>query len=203
MTDEKQQSELATVAASGRGLALLVDSILDLSRLEAGDTQLEVGPTEIRSLVNSFTPRYQDGAQRKGLAFECAIDEDVPPVVELDRIRITKAVGHLVDNAIKFTETGKIDIQISSTDRTDDHVSLMFSVTDTGVGIPDNQLQAIMEPFTQAHGQSVNDYGGTGIGLSLARRLVQSMEGRLSVESREGEGSTFTIELEKVAIVDA
>ena len=201
VTDEKQQSELATIASSGRGLALLVDSILDLSRLEAGDIELDVGPTDVHKLITALVPRYEQAATKKGLQFNWNVEEDVPQTVELDRIRMTKALGHLADNAIKFTETGEVALVVTTRSRDDDRVHLIFSVKDTGVGIPDNQLQTIMVPFTQADGQSVNDYGGTGIGLSLAKRLVQSMGGRLVVESREGEGSTFSIEMEEVPIV--
>ncbi len=202
VTDERQQSELATIATSGRGLALLVDSILDLSRLEAGDIKLDAGPTVLRSFIDAFAPRYQRGATEKGLQFTWDSDGDVPFCVELDEIRMTKALGHLVDNAIKFTDDGEVSVTIGVRSRTDEIAHLVFSVRDTGVGIPENQQQAIMEPFTQADGQSVDDYGGTGIGLSLAKRLVQSMGGRLLVESREGEGSTFSIEMEDVPIVD-
>ena len=129
----------------------------------------------------------------KGLEFAYRVEEGVPVSVMMDEARVGKALGHLLDNAIKFTGEGRIDVTIHGANPSAEAVDLTISVRDTGIGIPEDQLQAIMAPFTQVDGQSVSDYGGVGIGLSLAKRLVETLGGRLMVESEVGVGSVFTI----------
>jgi signal transduction histidine kinase len=202
-TDERMKEDMSRIAVSGRALTNLVESILDLSRMEAGDLKPDPVPLEMQTFLDSHLLRYKKSAVEKGLTFSCQAEAGVPERVMMDEVRVGKALGHLLDNAIKFTDQGEIDVTVHVANQTDEAVDLTIAVRDTGVGIPEDQLQAIMPPFTQRDGLSINDYGGTGIGLSLAKRLVETLGGRLTVESKEGEGSVFSIHFTDLPVTES
>jgi signal transduction histidine kinase len=199
-THERLKEDMSRIAISGRALAQLVESILELSRLEAGDLKPEPVPLNMGNFVASHLARYERNATDKGLSFTYSVERDVPDGVLLDEVRVGKAMGYLVDNAIKFTDAGQIEVVVRGTRLDDDAASIAFVVSDTGVGIPDDQLLDVMQPFTQRDGQAIGQYSGTGIGLSLAKRTVELLGGRLTVESEFGKGSVFTILFSHLAI---
>lgn len=198
--DEKAAEDLGKIAESGRALALLVESILELSRLEAGDLKVDPIPLDMDVFLKSNLQRYRIDAEAKGLEMVTRVEDSVPNGVSFDEVRLGKTLGYLVDNAVKFTSEGEVEVLVSGKTRDDGKADVGISVRDTGVGIPENQLQAVMAPFTQRDGQAIGEYGGTGIGLSLTKRTVELMGGRLEVESQEGEGSLFTIVFEGVEV---
>lgn len=195
-TDDKVAEDLNRIAISGRALAHLVENILELSRLEAGDLKPEPVPLKMDTFLRSHLQRYQRTAEDKGLRMTIEVDEGVPDGVMLDEVRLGKALGYLADNAIKFTPSGEIAVHARGSLSNAGLANLDIAISDTGVGIPEDQLQSVMQPFTQRDGQAIGEYGGTGIGLTLANRIVELMGGTLTVESEVGKGSVFTVGFE-------
>ena len=193
-TDEpRDQKNLETIETSGRALTTLVSSILDLSRIESGDLELDMAPTHLQGILQSTVSRHEREASAKGVELTVETDGRVPGQVEADEGRLHQVLHHLMSNAIKFTSEGSVTVGIDCLAQKNSTVDLSIWVADTGVGIPDHEREAIFKPFTQMDGQSIDDYGGTGIGLALARQLVEVMNGTIRVESKVGEGSRFEV----------
>jgi len=199
MTDLALQTELTAdqreylelVKSSAQSLMTLVNDVLDFSKYEAGKIALEYVAFSLRSLLQDLLRPLALHASRNGLAFEWRIEEDVPDLLTGDPLRLGQIIQNLAGNAIKFTKAGKIEVRVDSDFRQGSGIGLRFSIADTGVGIAPEKHQSIFEPFTQADGSTTRQYGGTGLGLSIASGLVRLMDGRLWVESKPGEGSTF------------
>jgi two-component system sensor histidine kinase/response regulator len=189
--DERQRESLATVQVSSKALLTLLNDILDYSRIEAGKVALEVeefSPEElIENVGNLFAIRTEEAVI--DLLFE--IDEDIPPRLLGDPLRLTQVLNNLVGNAIKFTHRGEIVIGVQTLAREGDDVVLQFSVRDTGIGMSAEQTARLFEAFTQADRTIARRYGGTGLGLAICKRLVALMDGTIQVTSVVGEGSTF------------
>ena len=144
---------------------------------------------------------FADQAHLKGLEFICDIPADVPALLRGDPVRLRQVLANLVGNAVKFTERGDVVLRLEKTGEDAGAVELRFEVRDTGIGIPPGMQDGIFDSFTQADGSTTRRFGGTGLGLTISRQLVELMGGTIGVESRPGEGSTFsfTLRLEKVA----
>jgi signal transduction histidine kinase len=192
LTDE-QREYLTIVKQSASSLMVLINDILDFSKIEAG--KLELDPTEfpVRQFVEHTARMMALAARQKGLNLVCEVAASVPATVVADESRVRQVVVNLLGNAIKFTERGEVVLSVEprASAGGDGAMELRFAVRDTGIGIGPEKLEHIFEAFAQADGSTARRYGGTGLGLTISRRLVELMGGRISVESRLGQGSTF------------
>jgi PAS domain S-box-containing protein len=188
----EQQEWLETVKESAHSLHLLINDILDFSKVEAGKLTLRPRPIRLRQSLDSTLKLFTLRADEKGLALCCEIDPEVPDEVVADADRVRQILSNLIDNAIKFTEQGEVRIRVALAERTTDALVVHVTVTDTGIGIPQDKQRCIFEPFTQADGSTTRSYGGTGLGLTIAMQLVHMMRGEIWVESDgAATGSTF------------
>jgi signal transduction histidine kinase len=182
---------LSTVRSNAYVLLELLNEILDFSKLEAGKFALEVAPFSLRELVGELTRSVDYRAEEKGLAFSTRIDSEAPGRLMGDARRLRQVLFNLLANAIKFTESGSVSLEVQLDSATSQEAWLRFRVTDTGIGISAADQQRIFAPFTQVDSSSTRRHGGTGLGLAIASDLIQAMSGRLSVSSKPGQGSTF------------
>ncbi|WP_420456424.1 sensor histidine kinase [Rubrivirga sp.] len=174
--------------ATGRALRLVAD-LLDLSRLETNALDLARQPVDLAALARSAAARYGPDLDARGVALDVATPAD-PVVVEADPARLDQVVDQLLSNAARFTPAGRVDVRVSVAGG-----RARLSVADTGVGITDDVLEAVFEPFVQEDARVNREYGGTGLGLAIASRLARQMGGTLAARSAKGEGSTFTLAL--------
>jgi two-component system sensor histidine kinase/response regulator len=197
----KQQRRFTeTVEHSARTLLGLINDILDFSRAEAGKLQLEPTPFELRDAVDDVAELLADQAQGKGLELATFVDDDVPRWVRSDPARIRQILMNLVGNAIKFTERGEVIVRVARAQAPADgsrvrdpavadgtpRCAVLFTVTDSGVGIPEDQCRRVFESFTQADGSMARRFGGTGLGLAICKQLVDLMGGEIAIESEMG-----------------
>ncbi|MCP4106407.1 MAG: PAS domain S-box protein [Desulfobacteraceae bacterium] len=200
--DEHQKKYLAAVMSSGKTLLSLINDILDLSKIEAGKLELEYNDVDPRSLVNEIHSIFSLKIRDKDLDFNTEIDLSVPKSLLLDEVRLRQILFNLVGNAVKFTDTGYIKLSVACSYTCDEQCTadIIFSVQDTGIGITEDQKGLIFESFKQHAGQISSKYGGTGLGLSITKKLVEMMNGKISVKSEPGKGSTFHVMLKNVRI---
>lgn len=204
---EDRQSYLELARASGQSLQHLIDNLLDLSKIESGKIILECVPFDLRGLLREILAPYAHRAELKGVSFAVVTAPDIPPAVEGDPTRVAQIVCNLVDNAVKFTGSGSVEVSVSprpEAARSADGpcrrmVPLRIVVHDTGIGLTPEQQVRIFEDFVQADASTTRKYGGTGLGLGIARRLAGLMNGELGVHSIPGRGSTFWLDLDLAA----
>ncbi len=187
----EQREYLDLVKASGESLLTIVNDILDFSKIEAGHLEVETIPFLLRESLGDTMKTLALGAHKKGLELACEIAPDTPDALLGDPIRLRQILLNLVGNAIKFTERGEVVIRVQPQSSGGDDVMCYFTVSDTGVGIPEDKQTAIFAPFLQADTSTTRIYGGTGLGLTISARLVEMMGGRIWVESELGKGSNF------------
>ncbi len=191
--DEEQRQYALTVRDSANGLLAIINDLLDFSRLEAGRMTISPVPFDLRQAIQEVVGLLLPQASNKGLALEATHTRDLPARLIGDDLRIRQILTNLVGNAIKFTERGGIGIHVECLERAGTDVSLAISVEDTGIGVPADKLDLIFEKFTQADGSMTRRYGGTGLGLTIVKQLVELMGGSIGVDSRVGVGSKFTV----------
>jgi signal transduction histidine kinase len=191
---DKQRNVADVLEKQARNLARLVKQLLDITRFEAGGGKLEVRSVELRGFLHNLEESFQVLADQRGIRFHVAVDDGVPDTVHWDADRINEVLGNLISNAFKFTERGgEVELNIVPTDH-----GVQMEVRDTGAGIPADQLPHVFEKFYQADNQPVSPstpQGGSGLGLSIARTIVEAHHGTISVESTPGVGTTFVIVL--------
>jgi signal transduction histidine kinase/ActR/RegA family two-component response regulator len=188
---EQQRSHLEKIKYSGDVLHRVLNDILDFSKLTAGKLIIENVPFNIDQLIIDTSAVFQSQAQFKGIILDFCVDNNVKPSLIGDPTRITQVMNNLVNNAIKFTDTGKVNIGLAITYQTDTMQTLEFCVSDTGIGIPNNSKERIFTAFTQADDSTARKFGGTGLGLKIAKNLVEQMGGQIWVNSVENVGSQF------------
>ncbi len=192
-----QRDYMSTVKTSAEMLLAIINDILDFSKIEAGKLELEPIPFNVQNMVEETARAFALRAQEKGLEVVCDVRPEVPECAVGDPIRIRQILTNLVGNAIKFTQQGEVavEVQLSSNppEGHDDagELTLHFSVRDTGIGIPKEKHAAIFESFAQADSSTTRRFGGTGLGLTISKRLVEAMQGRMWLESSPGQGSCF------------
>ncbi len=198
----EQRDSLGAVQSSADMLLSILNDILDVSKIESRKVDLETVPFPLRQMIAGTLKPLAQIAQDKGLELICEIDPDVPAGVIGDPTRLQQVVSNLVGNALKFTERGHVFVAVREELRTGSRTTLHLSVSDTGIGIPAEQHQAIFEAFRQADGSTTRRFGGTGLGLTISSTLVELMGGRVWVESEPGTGSTFhfTVSLDMAEI---
>ncbi|HEX5352999.1 MAG TPA: ATP-binding protein [Rhodanobacteraceae bacterium] len=194
-----QREYLVTANGSAKELLRIVDDILDYSKAEAGKLDLESVSINIRDLVDSVKRLLEKPAEAKGLAMRAVVDPDVRPAVRGDPMRIRQILTNLMGNAIKFTQRGGVSVRVSRRGDTATQHELLFAVRDTGIGLAADAAARLFQPFTQADASVTRRYGGTGLGLTICKKLVDLMGGRIGVRSEPGRGSVFwfTIPFEK------
>ncbi|MGA8025723.1 MAG: two-component regulator propeller domain-containing protein [Bryobacteraceae bacterium] len=188
---QEQRQCLELVEASADSLLSIINDVLDFSKIEARKLHLESIEFDLRKCLDRTLKSLAVRARQKGLELICQFQPGVPVSVMGDPVRLTQVVVNLIGNAIKFTEAGEIVLAIREQARQEEKICLEFTVTDTGIGIPQDKQRAIFEAFTQADGSSTRKYGGTGLGLSISSQLVAMMNGEIWVKSEAGKGSTF------------
>ena len=195
----EQREALETIKKSSDRLLNLINEILDLSKIEAGSIALEKIPFDLESLVLEVCQLIRPVVGEKSIEIRCAIEDGPWDVVMGDPTRIRQVLLNLLGNAVKFTKKGEVVTSVRRLEETDDHILVEVSVSDTGVGISEENLTTIFAAFTQADGTTTRKYGGTGLGLTISQRLIRLMGSAITVESREGTGTTFRfkIRLEK------
>jgi PAS domain S-box-containing protein len=188
---DRQRGYLNSVKQSAEFLLNVINDILDFSKIEAGRLELDPVFFPLRKSLNEMLKPLVVRAQQKNLGLVVHVQPETPDSIHGDRGRLQQVLFNLVGNAIKFTERGGIEIQILVASRTPHTVTIHFSIADTGIGIPEEKLEFIFDPFEQVDGSMDRRFGGTGLGLTICRRLVGMMGGRIWVESRIGQGSVF------------
>jgi two-component system, sensor histidine kinase len=201
IADEELRGYLASIRSSGKSLLTLINDILDLSKIEARKMELQYEPVNLKKVFAEIGEIFTLKIRDKGLELFAEIAEDVPESLLLDEVRIRQIIFNLMGNAVKFTDAGHIRLSARKEDRPEAKgtVDLTLAVEDTGVGIPAASREKIFEAFGQQDGQSTKKYGGTGLGLTITRRLVEMMNGEIRVDSEPGAGSRFEIRLPGVA----
>ena len=193
--DPKQRNYLEKILSSANALLGIINDILDFSKIEAGKMSLENEDFDLSKLFRSLDAMLAVKAGEKGLKLTFDIDPKVPPVVSGDPLRLSQILLNLGSNAIKFTPSGEVRFRAEYLGKKKDMVNLRFSVTDTGIGISEEQQASLFAPFSQADGSITRRFGGTGLGLAICKRLVELMQGRFGVDSSVNTGSTFWFEI--------
>ena len=189
---DQRREYLDIIRTSARSLLGIINDILDLSKIEAGKMELEETPFDLGSLLESIFSMFADQLNEKGLEFILDIESGIPERLVGDPLRFQQVLVNLTSNAIKFTEAGEITLRMSMVEESDTHVVLMVQVADTGIGLETKTRAMLFDAFAQADGSITRKYGGTGLGLTICKRIVEMMGGTIEVASSPGEGSTFT-----------
>jgi PAS domain S-box-containing protein len=199
---EQGLSYLDSIKKAGNTLLKLIDDILDLSKIEAGKMDLQIGHTDIRLLLDDIQSIFLLKSMEKNIVLQMKVDTKIPKSLMMDEVRIRQILFNLVGNAVKFTEKGYVNVFVKSLnyDEKKRTVDLLFEVKDSGIGIPAEQHETIFEPFKQKEGQNTKKYGGTGLGLSICKRLVQMMGGTITVESAAHQGAIFLVTMPNISI---
>ena len=198
--DDDQREYVRTAHSSGRLLLALVNDILDFSALDSGRVALEQRPFELGELLRDSASMFVTEARRRGVRLGLHVAPNLPTHVLGDETRLRQLVVNLLGNGLKFTEYGAVTLSASLSNSAqgaerDDEVRVLLTVTDTGIGIPEDRVARLFQPFTQGDATTTRQYGGTGLGLAICRLVAEQMNGSIEVRSEVGEGSTFVVEL--------
>jgi signal transduction histidine kinase/CheY-like chemotaxis protein len=201
LENTKHVNYIDTIITSSKTLLSLINDILDLSKIEAGKMEFQYRPTDPHALFSDIAKIFSIKLKEKGLKFITDIDENLPKAVLLDEVRMRQILFNLVGNAVKFTSEGYIELKVKGNYYSDrSRIDLVFSVKDTGVGISEEDKKIVFNAFQQSSGQSIKKYGGTGLGLAITKKLVELMNGEISVDSIVGKGSIFKVIIKEVSI---
>ena len=194
-----QKECLETIRRSGEALLSIINNILDLSKIEAGLTDLECQPFELHRCVETSLDLVSADANKKGLSIKCEFEDSAPAVILGDPTRLSQILVNLLSNSVKFTETGEISLAVSAQRLEGENYEIHFAVKDTGIGIPRDKMERLFKSFSQIDSSTTRKYGGTGLGLAISKKLVEMMNGTIWVESEAGSDTTFhfTIKVEK------
>jgi len=190
--NEKQKEYLNAIKTSGDALTILINDILDLAKVDAGKMVFEQTPFKIAASISAMIHLFETKIREKNLQLIKNYDDKIPRVLSGDPVRLHQIILNLVSNAVKFTSEGKITISARLMNETGEKADIEFSVSDTGIGIPEDKMEHIFENFQQATSETARLYGGTGLGLAISKQLVESQGGRITAKSKLGEGSTFS-----------
>lgn len=189
--NDSQKENLKILKFSADNLMTLINDVLDFTKIETGNIELEKIPVDVRELVESVVSSMQFKARGKNIHIKTQIDESLPQNIIADKTRICQILLNLVGNSVKFTDTGSVTIDIKVIEQTNNEVRIRFEVSDTGIGIAADKINTIFESFKQADANITRLYGGTGLGLAITKRLVELHDSRINVESTYGHGSKF------------
>ncbi|MFZ4401752.1 MAG: PAS domain S-box protein [Bacteroidales bacterium] len=200
LESRQHQEMIKSVLSSGNLLLSLLNDILDLSKIEAGKLEISTQAVDLKNILHEIIMLFKDKAQEKGLKINVLISPAFPELIMFDEMRLKQIVFNLVGNAIKFTHQGYVNIHASFSNIKGNTGQMIIEVEDSGIGIPATQQELIFEAFRQQYGQSNRKYGGVGLGLAISKRLVEKMNGVISVSSTEGNGSVFKVDFADVKI---
>jgi signal transduction histidine kinase len=186
-----QFADLEIAKTSAESLMIIINDILDFSKIEAGRLILDPRAFSPREMISAVISMLAVQAQAKRIELACHIDPEIPDLIVTDPDRLRRVLVNLLGNGIKFTQHGRVVLRASVESTTETDTTLHFSVSDTGIGIPQEHQKRIFEPFIQGDGSTTRRFGGTGLGLAISSQLVQMLGGEISVESDPGRGSTF------------
>jgi two-component system chemotaxis sensor kinase CheA len=198
---DKQMEAARVIYAGGQELLTLINDILDLSKIEAGKLSPQWESIEIRTSLDYLRKQFDPIAQDKALALDLLVEDKVPTTIITDEQRLVQILRNLLSNAFKFTSAGRVELRVEvdlasgEGNGTDDLSTIAFTISDTGIGIAEELLTSVFEAFQQGDGSTSRRYGGTGLGLTISRELAALLGGQLTVQSRVGEGSQFTLRL--------
>ncbi|TNF57286.1 MAG: hybrid sensor histidine kinase/response regulator [Burkholderiales bacterium] len=192
----QQRGYLDTLRHSGQALMTLLDEVLDLAKAEAGRIELKQAPVDPRRLIESMTQLMHGRAESKGIALACRVDPAVPGLIVADEARLRQVLLNLISNAVKFTETGRIDVTLTSESCANGRHLLRWEVQDTGIGIAEGAIDRVFDRFTQIDSSRTRNQGGVGLGLAICKELVALMGGTIGVDSTPGKGSRFWFRIE-------
>ncbi|MFA6403917.1 MAG: PAS domain S-box protein [Salinivirgaceae bacterium] len=202
ITDPIHRSYLESIRLSGKTLLNLINDILDLSKIEAGKLEISYEPVNFKSIVEEIVQLYDFRAKEKGIQLVHRISDQLPENCLLDELRVKQILMNLLSNAIKFTEHGYVRIAFEPINIKEKTTDIRLIVEDTGIGINEAFIEHLFEPFTQQDDQDTKKFGGTGLGLAITRRLVELMNGEVTIKSKLNRGSRFTVIFKQVEIVD-
>ncbi len=194
LTAQKRDEHLSIIDRNGKHLLELINNILDLSKVESGQFDLELTPCNASEIIADVASLMRMRAGKKGIDLKVEFLDALPEFISSDKARLRQALVNLVANAVKFTERGLVLIEVSFLPTWRDHKpALRIQVSDTGIGIPSNKIETLFDPFVQADISTSRKYGGTGLGLAITKHIVDMLEGEITIESVLGEGSAFTL----------
>jgi len=203
--NSEQKDMVATIRECGENLLTIINDILDFSKIEASKVELETQPFDLYHAVEHSIFLLESKTKEKGIELKWEIDNETPMGILGDVTRVQQIMVNMLSNAIKFTDTGGVYLKVTSKKLYDKKYKIQVAIRDTGIGIPETQLQKLFKPFNQADASTTRRFGGTGLGLAISKKLAESMGGSMWGESSLGEGSTFyftimaeTCEIEKV-----
>ncbi|MDA3928165.1 MAG: ATP-binding protein [Prolixibacteraceae bacterium] len=201
--DKIYQGYLKTILTSGRTLLSLINDILDLSKIEAGKLEVEFEPINYIDIIKDIEQVFAPKIQKKQLSFEIITAPNLPAYIFMDEVRFYQILFNLVGNAIKFTKKGYIKLETNFELTSDpDKINLIIEIEDTGIGIPKDQVGLIFEAFTQQSGQSNRQFEGTGLGLTITKKLIQKMNGTINATSQVGKGSIFRVDFKDIQLAE-
>ncbi|MEO8173231.1 MAG: ATP-binding protein, partial [Sediminibacterium sp.] len=191
----EQKEFMGMINQSASHLLVIVNDILDLTKIKAGKITIENIQYSLRDTVGSLIKIFSIAATQRKIGMNCTISPEIPGSLLGDPVRLTQILSNLINNALKFTSKGEVNLSVTVLEDNEETVTLRFIVQDTGIGIPEDKLEAIFESFTQASTDTTRKYGGTGLGLTITRQLIELQGGRIRVASKPGQGSSFTFYL--------
>lgn len=201
LTDE-QRKYLNSIDFASENLLSIINDVLDLSKIEADAIVYESTPFNLKNTANQIREMFRTKAEEKGVGFSVSVNSNVPETVLGDPTKINQILINLLSNAFKFTNKGEVDLTVSAKEPSDDEVELEFAVADTGIGIPKEKQQDIFSSFQQAQTNTTRKYGGTGLGLTIVKKLSEGMGGKVEVSSELKQGTTFTVTLPLKLLAD-
>ena len=187
-----QVEEASIINKSGHSLLELINDIMDLSKVEAGMLDICIETTSLNGICHSLESLFIPIARDRNIGFSIALDPAISDLIQTDQKRVEQVLKNFLSNAFKFTKQGEVKLDISSTELQDGR-AVIFSVTDTGIGIPESKQKLVFESFKQANGSTSREFGGTGLGLSISKELSQLLKGEIRLKSEEGKGSCFAL----------
>jgi len=188
---DQQLRYLSGINKSAENLLVIINDILDFSKIEAGKMDFESVPFSLREAIMNAEDTLRFKAEEKGILMMSEVADDVPDILLGDSVRLNQVLLNLAGNAVKFTERGSVTIKVTKQNSDDEKANILFEVIDTGIGIAQDQINKLFTSFTQASSDTTRKYGGTGLGLTISKRLVEMQEGNIGVRSTMGEGTTF------------
>ncbi|MCJ8499948.1 PAS domain S-box protein [Desulfatitalea alkaliphila] len=194
--DERQRDHLNKIILSSRMLTAIINDTLDLSKIEAGKLELDASHFHLGQLINQMKSLFDSAAIDKGLELRFRVSPEIPTLLVGDALRLGQVLANLLGNAVKFTQKGRVALDITRQSGNAERVRLRFAISDTGIGMNKTQIKRLFKPFAQADSSTTRKYGGTGLGLSISSKLVEQMGGKIAVASTPGAGSVFSFELD-------
>lgn len=199
-SDDDEQKLLNSLKFASNNLLLIINDILDFTKLDAGKMYLDLHPCNFRTLIENLRCIYENMATEKGLKLSLKIDKAINESYELDETKLSQILGNLIGNAIKYTETGRVEINIAKAKSDDTYDYLRFTITDTGVGIPKNSFSEIFESFSQPKSITTRKHGGSGLGLAIVKKLVELHDSEVHISSEVGKGSSFHFDIKATKV---